>query len=210
VPRPIVSPIAEELYSRLGPWAEEDTARGVAEDEWDLLILCEACIGKLQGVEDVIRDQGDAPGWSQIMDVDRTPNEWLAWTAQLVGVQLRAGLGATEQRLWVKGTGGFRRGSPGALIDAGKQYLSGTKTVFLTERSGSAYQLVYSVYATEAPNHAALEAAVIAVKPAGIVITFAYIAGGDYATLLGTHATYAEVMTDFATYAAVLADPAHT
>lgn len=47
-------------------------------------------------------------------------------------------------------------------------------------------------------------------KPIGLVMNYSTIVGGDWATLLGTHATWGEVATDFTDWADVLSDPSQT
>lgn len=201
MPRPVVSDTAEELYASLGPWQRRDTAIGEATDEWRLLELCEGLAGGLQGVEDIIRDTDDGPGWSIVMDADRAPVDWLPWLGQFVGVRLPPGLSEAEQRARIKNTDGFQRGTPEALKAAARSYLTGSQSVFFIERYGSPYRLQVATLIAETPDPAVVERALLEQKPAGIVLTYATVAGHDYATLAATHVSYASLPGAYPTYA---------
>lgn len=208
--RPEVSDITEELYGRLGPWARAD-----GEDTgWALLHYCEAIAGRLlQPLEDIIRDQDGAPGWSQILDVDRAPEEWLPWLGQLVGVRMPDGLPAAQWRSRVKATDGFRRGSPEAIRAAARQHLIGpdgtgdSATVYLVERNGHPYRLAVVTLTPETPDPAKMQAAVKEQKPAGLTITFATVTGNTYAAIRDAFATYTLANADYATYTAMRDNP---
>jgi hypothetical protein len=203
---PTLTHSAQRLYDYLAPLAEEDERHGYA-----LALYLSALARLVDEVADLSRDGEDGrPGWSDLFNPERIPARLLPWLAQFRGVQLPQGLAVEEQRQRIREADGFRRGSPAAMIAAAKRTLTGTQTVYLTERSGSAYALTVATLTSETPDPAATLAALREQKPAGIVLTHALITGGDYGTLLGTHADYAEVLTDFATYADVLANPAHT
>lgn len=176
---------------------------------YPLLALCEALIGQWQGIEDIIRDDPltDDPGWSTVMDVNRAPSEWLAWLAQFAGVRLRDGLSDADQRAWIKSTDGFRRGSPTAMVGAVQAYLTGTKTVYLTERHGSAYRLTVATKLSETPNTAQVAAAALLQKPAGIVMAVTVVNGSDYQTLRDTHDSYTDVKNTFVNYTEVISNP---
>jgi hypothetical protein len=176
---------------------------------YPLLTLCEAIAGRLTQIEEVIRDDsttGDL-GWSIVMDVDRAPSEWLGWLAQFAGVRLLPGLSDADQRTRIKNTDGFKRGSPTAIVAAAQAFLTGGKTVYLTERHGSAYRLTVATKAAETPNLAALTAAVLAQKPAGIVLAVTTVVGTDYATLRDTHNSYTDVKNTYVDYTEVLSNP---
>lgn len=201
-----MSPITEDLYASLGPWSRADT-----EDEsWVLLDLAEAVGGRLQPIEDLIRDTDDGPGWSSILDLDRVPDAWLGWLAQFVGVRLRVGLGVIEQRMRITSTDGQHRGSPAALRAAARQYLvgpdgtGGSAYVIINERlGGNAYQLGILTLTSQTPDPAAVLAAILEQKPAGIVLTFNTVPGQTYIALETAYDTIGDVRADYATYSAV-------
>jgi hypothetical protein len=205
LPRPVVSQEAEDLYAALGPWSKADTDNAF----WYLLDLCEAVAGRLTPIEAVIRDDPntDDPGWSIVMDVDRAPPEWLGWLAQFGGVRLDPALDDAAQRARIKSTDGFKRGTPSAIVAAAQQYLTGTKSVFLSERSGSAYRFTISTLIAETPNLADVIAALIKQKPAGLVMSVMSITGADYDSVAGTHTDYNDVRTTFVNWAEMLSNP---
>ncbi len=203
--RPTVSDITEELYSACGYWATRDT-----EDEvWPLLEVAESIGGRLQPVEDVIRDtEDDDPGWSVVVDVTRAPLSWLPWLAQFGGVRIPQAMSEADQRAYIQTAPSQRRGSPGAIEEAAKLSLTGTKQVYMTERHGNAYRLTIVTLASETPDPDQLLADILLQKPAGIVLTVTQSVGGDYLTLRDIHTDYADVEATFTDYADVLADPA--
>lgn len=201
--RPLVQPITEDLYSRLGPWAIRDTV----DAQWPLLDVAEATGQQLQPVEDIVRDTDTHVGWGIVMDPDDGPIEWLGWLAQFAGVRLKVGLSSAAQRARVKSTDGMNRGTPSAVVGAAQQSLSGTKTVYLVERHGSAYRLTVTTISAETPSPAQVLADLMEQKPAGIVLVHAMTTGANYNALRDTHADYAEVKALYATYAEVLSNP---
>lgn len=206
--RPVVSETAEALYDALGPWARADGEN----TQWALLHFCEATAGKmLQPLNDIVMDGDDGePGWSIIMDADRAPINWLPWLGQLVGVRMIPGLTEDAMRLRVKSTGGFQRGTPGAIRAAARQFLIGpdgtpdSATVDLIERHGSAYRLVVSVLEAElAPGATAdtIHAAILEQKPAGLVLEPTTVISGDnYLTLRDTNPSYTGVRGGYDDY----------
>ena len=198
-------PIAVELYRRLGPWFQMDVMS--PSQGWPLLAFCKAFFGGMQDIEDIIRDTDDGPGWSSIMDPDRAPVEWLPWLGQFVGVSWPANTSEQTQRDLIKGTPGFKRGTPAALVDAVRAELTGTKTVYLIERQGSAWALGVTTLTSETPSAARVAAAIRSQKPAGIVVTQTAITGGDYATLAATHTDYTDIFTTYTTYAQIPTNP---
>lgn len=201
--RPVVSPITEDAYASMGPWARRDTA----DARWDVLILVESWGQQLQIVEDIVRDTDDGPGYSILLDADRTPEEWIPWGMQFNGVRPRDGLAVEEQRARWKSTDGFSRGTPGAIVGAAQQYLTGTKTVYLVERHGSRYRYTVTTIDTETPDTAAVYAALLEQKPYGFVMNHAMTTGVNYNALRDTHSDYNEVKATFSTYAEVLSNP---
>lgn len=204
--RPIVSPITEVLYDQLGPWARRDTE----SESWQLLELCESVGQLLQPIEDLIRDTDEGPGWSPILDLNRAPNDWLGYLAQYVGVRLRAGLDDGAQRLRIRGTGGFNRGSSSALRDAARQYLIGpdgtpeSAYVLVNERiGGNAYQLGIITKTSETPDQDLVLAALKEQKPAGIILSYAVVEGQTYLTLRIGYDTYGDVKAAYSTYGAL-------
>lgn len=196
------TPFQEELYAQLFAWADADV------NNWDLLQYVGAIASMFDQVETYARDSSDQrPGWAILMDPDRVPAEALGYLAQFVGVSLKDGLSDASQRARVKSTDGFKRGTLGAIIGAAQQFLTGTKTVFLRERDpsvsalyGGAYGLTVLTLASETPNAAAVLAALIEQKPAGILLSYTTVTGASYLIIRTNYANYTAVRSAFATY----------
>lgn len=192
--RPVVSGSAEELFAAIAPISELDSD----DTDWALLRLCDAPGRQLQDVEDLIRDTDAGPGWSSIVDVDRAPDTYLPWLAGLVGVRLVSGTAAGVQRDLIRAMPGFGRGTPGAIRAAIAPLLTGTQTISIMERDGGAYRLTVQTYTSETPDPAAVEAALIAAKPAGIILTYRVIAGVTIDELTGTIDAQTGTVDDYA------------
>lgn len=198
--RPDVSPITEELYAALGPWARRDTE----SESYRLLELCEA-IGQLQQpVEDVARDTDDGPGWSIIVDLDRAPAEWLPFLAQFNGSRAKPGLDAAAQRDLIRHADGIQRGTPSAMRNAPLPYLvteAAAPYIGFYERiEGSAYRLGVVTLTAETPDPAAVEAAIRAQKPGGIVLEYVVIDGFTFQAVRVSYATFQDVRDAFSTF----------
>jgi hypothetical protein len=204
VPAPTLSHIAQRLYDELAPLAGDDGANGYA-----LAHYCAALALQRDLVADLSRDEDDRPGYAVLLDPDTCPAFALPWLAQFVGVRIPLGMSEAAMRLRIKSTDGFRRGTPEALRGAARQFLTGTQTVFFIERQGTPWRLAVSTWVSETPDPAKVLAALIEQKPAGIVLTYTTVNGGDYESLRGTHASYTTVTAAFATYDALRADPTH-
>lgn len=177
-------------------------------EQWPLLEMVESVGGRLQPIEDVVRDTPeDDPGWSVVMDATRAPAAWLPWLAQMGGVRLPQVMTEAEQRSYIQSAPSQRRGSPGAIEEAAQLSLTGTKTVYMTERHGGAYRLTIVTLGSETPDPARLLADILKQKPAGIVLTVSQSTGGDYLTLRDTHTDYTDVLSTFTDYADVESDP---
>lgn len=199
---------AARLYVMLAPVARNDEETG-----WSLLILCNAIGEMFQLLDDWLRDTPDGPGWSILLDLDRSPPEALPWLAQFVGVRLLAGSTAAEQRTRIASTDGFRRGTPAAMRAAAEATLTGSRTVVFRERNGDpaitpdyAYYLDVTTYDDQTPDPAATELALLAQKPGGIVLRYRHAPGQDYQSLRDGNASYAAVATNYPSYDAVRLD----
>jgi len=203
-PPPALAPeaFASRLYGMLAPLAQQDESAA-----WSLLILCNAIGGMYELVEEWVRDTPDGPGWSLLVDVDRCPPEALGWLAQFVGVRLLPGTSDTDQRERIVSTDGFRRGTPDAMRSAAAATLTPPKYVVFRERAGGdAYALDVTTYTAQTPDPVATERALIAQKPAGIVLNYACSDGQTYQIVNDTNADYAAVKTKYHSYQAMLVD----
>lgn len=192
---PTLTFTAQRLYDALEPltFAEE-------ENDYPLAHYCAALAKNLDEYADLSRDVGDVPGWGLLFDPDLTPEKFLQWLGQYVGVEVPENLSVPNQRSRIKRKRGFQRGSPTAIKEDVAEVLTGGKTVFLTERHGSAYRITVATRTSETPDAAVVQKAALAQKPAGIVMLFSLVPGGTYIDLRDTHSDYTDVRTQFATY----------
>lgn len=191
---------AERFYAELEPLQYSEPLTG-----WALLYYVSAIGEMFQDVKDlagdVVVDGEVVPGWSVVVDLDRTPNKALGWLAQFVGVTLRPGLGDTDQRAWIRSTDGWRRGTRASMVGALRPYLSGTRTVLFRERyPDSAYKLMVVTRWGETPDPAAALSALLTQKPAGIVLDYHTINGRDYQEVKDDNANYTAARTAYANY----------
>jgi hypothetical protein len=212
-PAPVNIPtsVSEILFDMLAPYAYADT-----ENDDALFELCQG-IGAMFNDFGVARDElmevGEdvyriAPGFSQIIDIDRVPESYLDWLAQFVGVRILPSITLlAEKKAYVQGTPSQLRGGPDAMVDAVKRTLTGTKTVFMIERQGSAWRLAVTTLSSETPDPSLTAYVAGLQKPAGVIMTVSQITGGNYAALLGTHTDYNDVTASFTDYNDVVTDP---
>jgi hypothetical protein len=192
-----LSRLAQDVYSILEPYAEQDAALG-----YGLRTIVEAMTKTFVDIDELVREspQGDV-GWSAMFDADRAPPEALAWLGQVVGTSIAPADGLTETRWRVaNGVGGIRRGSLTTMIAAMKRTLTGNKTVFVTERVGDAWHFSIRTRTSETPSTLATTLALISQKPAGLIGDYATYTGILFQESLVNQATYSASLTAKATY----------
>lgn len=167
-------PTSLALYDALGPGITVD-------DGGTLLSWLDGPAALLGEVDDVVGDTDAGPGWSRELTVTGSRNP--RWTAQLLGVQAPPGATDAQVRQLLSDRPAFRRGTPGAIIAAAAALLTGTRYVGLRERDGSAYRLTVVTYTGETPNAAAVNAALQAAKPAGLVLTHQVVTPTSYTAM---------------------------
>lgn len=145
----------------------------------------------------------DDPPWSILMDVDRIPDEGLAWFGQFMGVVINPNIDVNSQRQQIRDRSGWRRGTVPVIRAAVRQVLTGTQTVEFLERDTSPYHFNIATYSAEtsAFAQAIIPNIVRDNKPAGLQFTYTLIAGSP-----GAATTYENLFLDFPTYADVLHD----
>lgn len=163
-----------------------------------LLELLDSVGRRLGEVDDLVSDSVDGPGWSALMDPDRTP--YPAWTAQLVGVTIPGGTSDAGARALIKARPRARRGSIQTIKDIARLHLTGTKRVDVIERTTSAYTFTVRTYAAETPDPAAVEAALRAAKPAGLVLTYEIRSGITYDERDALFTSYDQLDAAFSSY----------
>lgn len=167
-------PTTDRLYDALGP--------GITHgDDGTLRYFLDGPGHLLGEVDDIVRDSGVGPGWSREFDPELTSNP--RWLAQFVGVRVPQSADDAAVRALIQARPAFRRGTPQSLIEAVAVTLTGTRTVLLAERDGSAYALTVTTYTEETPDPAASEAAARAAKPAGLLLTYLTVPLASYTSL---------------------------
>jgi hypothetical protein len=203
----LVGKVGTRAYDALEPIATPDESLG-----WPLLAYVSGLALPSEEIAD-LAETGDAGevGWSVILDIDRIPDKGIGWLAQLIGVRLNPELDAAEQRLRVKETDGWNRGTLGAIAGAAHQYLTGLKHVIIRERFDPgdpdvdhAYHLQVVTYTGETPDSDKVLAALIAQKPAGIILHYIVQDGQSYESVFTDNATYQALFSNYATYQGVV------
>jgi hypothetical protein len=174
---PPVSDTALDLYGSLYPWSLFDGD----PTGWALLQLAEALVGgdRLDDINQWAADQSDGtPGWSLLLDVDNCPSIVLPWLAQFVGVRFSSGQTTdTARRAAIRNEQGFDRGSRSQFLATINGYLSGPLFASLIERSTDPYHVTVQIPFDEllVPDISIIENAAMAVKPAGLILSFVTI-----------------------------------
>lgn len=196
--------VGDEIYAAQAPLADDDASYGFA-----LLAYSRALGAMFEEVNWYAGETDTEPGWSRLANIDTAPPKALGWLAQFVGVRLDPALDDAAQRARIRATDGFKRGTVGAIAAAAQQYLTGAKTVLIRERDGDPYALTVVTYTAETPDEDAVRAALLAQKPAGIILTYVVEAGQDWLTLETGYATWNDVLAHFFTWQDVLNNTPH-
>lgn len=198
--------VADELFEAVAPLAYDDATNDNAT-----LGLVNALALVLDDIATIVNPADGSAPWSLVYDLDNAPVEWLPWLGQWVGVRIPTGLDEASMRLRVRETDGFKRGSVGAIMGAARQRLIGDRKVVLRERYDpsdplvdSPYHLTVFTFTDETPDSAAVEAALVAQKPAGIILHYEVRDGQDWQTLSAGGTTWADVVSTYDDWADVI------
>jgi hypothetical protein len=177
--RPVVSATAERLYEAMGPMQDQDETHG-----WALLKLCDALTVSAAEVEAFAADTDTQAGWGPLLDVTAAPAKVLPYLAMFVGALITPALSVDQQRDLIRAAPGRRRGTPEAIKDAARLWLSGAKYVSLSERvGGNAYAVEVVVYESEVVDEDQLMASILAATPAGLALTITVSPGWTIAEM---------------------------
>jgi hypothetical protein len=169
VSEPSISASGEYLYQRVLPLFQEDEEFG-----WFGKHLCDGIMAMMQGLDQIIMDTDLNPGWTSIADPATTPDAWIYWTAQLLGVVLPPGLTTEEQREYITLHPSQSRGSLIAMARKLEVTLTGQKVVHILERpEGHAYRIQFTTVLGETPNEAESLRALLSEKPGGLKLFYA-------------------------------------
>jgi hypothetical protein len=163
-----------DIYlERLEPWLSPDLAIHASA----IGQMFEQIYGLVTDVG-VDGDPGYMPGWGILFDVDTCPAQWLPYLGQFVGVPNLIGVDPVTARAQIKAQVSMHRGTPQSIINAASATLTGTQTAILTERfNGDPYAIQMITYGSETPDQAMTLAAMLTMKPAGIVLTYDVFTG---------------------------------
>lgn len=197
--KPELAPTGERLRDRTAPLAPHDDRYGYAH-----AYLCGSLGAIFDEVAEVFDPEGDVPPMAPLLDPELCPDWALPWLAQFVGITLPAGMPPDEAREVIGAVYGFRRGTRQAMEAAAALYLTGEKTVHFRERDPDSpdppYTLEVVTLDEETPDPAAVERALIALKPGGLVLKYRGVVGWDYQEMTGEGGTYLALKSKFATY----------
>jgi energy-converting hydrogenase Eha subunit B len=173
------------LLDKQRPWASSDH---------QLLLIAFGAM--FEQIAHLVNEQGDdsdadfVPGWGVLFDPDLCPTWALPYLGQFVGVGNLVGVPDATARALIKSQPRHRRGTPRSIVQAAAATLTGTQTVVLTEfYLGDPYQLSAVTYTAETPDPSVTLAAMLANKPAGILLTYNVFAGWLISTMEATYAS---------------------
>lgn len=197
------NPIAQRVWEEVSPatrgWPEANTNQ--------MIRFIEAWTHVAMRIEQYVRDDSFGPGYSSVLDPSRAPSMFLDWLAQLTGQRGVFGEPDDVKRSRINGMHGLQRGSAAAIKAAPVPYLTGGRTVILTERvGGSPYRFSVVTYTDETPDPDAVLRALKEQKPAGQVMLYDTIEGGTFNDLYLTHPDFQDVYTTFTDFQEVLDD----
>jgi hypothetical protein len=176
-----LSALAERLRERTAPLAPTDADHG-----WAHAHLCAAIMVMLREVAQVYDPDDPLVPAAPLMDPALAPDWALPWVGQLVGVSVPPGATPAQARTLISSVAGFSRGTPASLEAAAGLYLTGSQTVLFRERDeGDPYALEVITLAGETPDPGATLMALMAQKPAGIVLRYRTVQGQDWQQVRG-------------------------
>ncbi len=194
---PVLSSLGERLRERTQELAPDDHLYDYAHAH-----LCEGMMLPFLQVAEIIDPPDPYQPWEILFDADLCPVWALPWLGQIVGVRIPKNWSEQDQRDLLKGLGGFKRGSPGAIRSAIKLTLTGNKTVIFRERdAGEAYRLEIVTDESETPDLEKTRQAIAATLPAGILLVARTVVGWDYQGMQTAGGTYAQQSLDYISYA---------
>ncbi len=196
--------VGDRLYTALAPLAQGDPAG-------DLQALCDGVGVMFEEVAQLVEPGPNGePGWSLLLDVGRCPAAALPWLGQFVGVTVDPALDEASQRQQIRDEQGMARGTPAAIVAAAQRYLTGTRSVILIERDASvcpsvpAYGLKVLTRTVETADTAVVLAALIAAKPAGIILDYSTVDGQTWQDVIDNYATWGDAISTYSTWQDVI------
>lgn len=167
-----------DWWNQMGPWRDADLASGLAGNGYALLQLIDAIGYQYDITEQYTRDDPNHVGWGQLLDINICPTFALSWLAQFVGVNIPLGLTDAQMRQLIINQTNAKRGTAATLVGILQSFLTSTRLVQLFERNPDPYSFIIICQLSQMPGGAggvaaiAARAALIAAKPAGLIMSF--------------------------------------
>lgn len=188
-----LSPAGQFVFDRLGPAmtsSDDDHGRVLHE-------LVASLVSPIDLIETALGVDGR---FDVLLSPNNCPSVLLPWLAQLVGVDLPVGFDEATGRALVANPPSWRAGTPQAMVDAAKAYLSGSRRVDLAERThpdhpgeDSPWHVVLTIYVDEAPSSLeGLRRGVRAVTDAELQFTVVVKSGWSFADMAASGLTFRE------------------
>lgn len=188
--------LADQIYEAMGPFA-------AADETGDLRGFIEALTHPAEQVNIIVGEEDQEFGWSVALDPDLCPVKLLPWLAQWEGVELTPDMDEAARRQAIKDREGSARGRVATIRARIERTLTGTKRIIIRERNPSPYSLYIRTIASETPDENLTRAAILAQKPAGIVLNYAAAVGITYIDLDADYETYTDLAAADLTYDAL-------
>lgn len=143
---------------------------------------------------ETLSQQTDAHGpWAIIFDPYEAPASILSWLQQIPGIRRVPADTEAQQRARIAAAAGYYRCTPRAAVEELQLVLAGTKTVLIGLHVPDEWHYMIGTLATETPDAAAVERAVVAQKPVGMIVEIVTTATWTWfvlaPTLIGTRTT---------------------
>jgi len=200
-----VNDVTQRAYDQVYPVSIQDQLYG-----WPLLAYVNALGEMFQQMADIVEDGPNGePGWSVILDINRTKDEGLPYLAQFIGLNFYKGLTAAVQRQQIRDHISWLRGTPSSISSAIGLFLTGTRTVQFLERTPDAYAFQVTIWASEAPADTSSTSALVRyvnqfAKPAGLNWTLTVNPGTPpattYVAIYNRGDSYANIFNNYQTY----------
>jgi hypothetical protein len=188
-----------DVYTQLGPWYEAD----LLHPSFPLLNFVDSIMNQLDISEQYTRDDPTHIGWGQLLDVNVCPTFALPWLAQFCGVTYPVGASDAQMRSFIKMQPGFARGTVQSMLNAAEPLLSGDQVLDVQERWNGAYTIKFRSSIADTPGGPtgavalSVLAALLATKPAGIVVSYYVGLGTTWAELSGTWSSLSGTWASF-------------
>lgn len=207
-----VSSTTLDWWNQMGPWRDADNASGIAGNGYPLLTFLDAIGSQYDVTEQYTRDDATHTGWGQLFDVNTCPTFALHWLAQFAGVVFPIGSTDAQMRELILSQSNTQRGTAATLIATLKFFLTGTQYVKLYERYPDPYSFKIICEASQMPGGAGgatallAYAALVAAKPAGLLMSFIVQSGLTWGDMINYPATTTGRWADQTDTWATLAD----